>query len=93
MENFSQEGDYKLNRRKNKLVFHWGALDIVCTEDEEQEGWDYIDIVYADTDCGLGYEHIERKDYLEALSRCEAYAMGYNKALEDLKSSNEKESI
>lgn len=76
---------YKMTRTKDKLIYHYGALDIICTTDEEREGWDYIDIVYAGTDYGIQYYHTPRADYLKALGVCEAYALGYNQALEDLK--------
>ena len=76
---------YKMTRTKNKLVEHYGALDIISTEDEEREGWDYIDIVYAGTDYGIQYYHTPREAYQKALEVCEAYCMGYNQALDDIK--------
>ena len=76
---------YKMTRTKDTLVNHWGALDIISTTDEECEGWDYIDIVYAGTDYGIQYAHVPHKDYLKALETCEAYCMGYNQALDDMK--------
>lgn len=76
---------YKMTRTKNALVEPYGALDIISTEDEEREGWVYIDIVYAGTDYGIQYYHTPRKEYLQAFKTCEAFCMGYNQALDDLK--------
>ena len=76
---------YKMTRTKNRLVEHYGALYIISTEDEEREGWDYIDIVYTCKDYGIQYYHTPRKDYLKALETCEAYCMGYNQAIDDNK--------
>lgn len=76
---------YKMTRTKDKEVWRCGELEIVCTTDEEREGWDYLDIVYKGTDYGLQYYHAPRKDFLKALEVCESYCMGYNQALEDMK--------
>lgn len=74
---------YKMTRTKDKLVWYWGALDIICTTDEERKGWDYLDIVYHNTDYGIQYAHVPHKNLLQALETCGAYCMGYNQALDD----------
>lgn len=76
---------YKMTRTANALVEQWGELNIVSTTDTEREGWDYIDIVYAGTDYGIQYYHTPRADYQKALEVCEAYCMGYEQAIKDIK--------
>ena len=78
------KSEYKMTRTKNKLVEYWGRLDIVSTIDEDDDTIYWIDIIYHNTDVGIGYFKGAKDDFPKMLNEAEAFCMGYDKAIKDM---------